>query len=65
MVKGTELEDLTQIIAYYNPANSDQLGVKLNLGKAATAEEILALKPDAVVVAAGGTHRLAGYQGYK
>jgi 2,4-dienoyl-CoA reductase (NADPH2) len=62
VVKGTDLEDLTQMIDYYKH-QLDQLGVKLNLGKAATSEDILALKPDAVVVAAGGTLVLPDIKG--
>jgi 2,4-dienoyl-CoA reductase (NADPH2) len=53
VVKGMDLEDLPQIIAYFKRQLS-QLGVKTNLGKAATADDITALKPDAVILAAGG-----------
>jgi 2,4-dienoyl-CoA reductase (NADPH2) len=62
VVKGTDLEDLRQMIAYYKRQLS-QLGVKQNLGKAAEAADIIALKPDAVILATGGTLRLPEVKG--
>jgi 2,4-dienoyl-CoA reductase (NADPH2) len=53
MVKGTEIEDLTQIIKYLQ-TQITKLGVKTVLGKEVDAAVIDAIKPDVVILAAGG-----------
>jgi 2,4-dienoyl-CoA reductase (NADPH2) len=62
VVKGTDLEDLRQITNYYKRQLS-QLGVKVSLGKAVDVSDIEALKPDAVILAAGGTQVLPEIKG--
>jgi 2,4-dienoyl-CoA reductase (NADPH2) len=62
VVKGTDLEDLRQIIDYYK-RQLNQLGVKVNLGKKVELADIETLKPDAVIVAAGGTMVLPDIKG--
>jgi 2,4-dienoyl-CoA reductase (NADPH2) len=53
IVKGTELEDLRLITAYFE-RQLKQLGVKIILGKTANLADIEALKPDTLILAAGG-----------
>ncbi len=53
MVKGTELEDLPAIIKYFE-RQLEKLGVKVKLGTEISASTINELKPDAVIIAAGG-----------
>ncbi|MBN2039623.1 MAG: FAD-dependent oxidoreductase [Spirochaetes bacterium] len=53
LVKGVEQEDLPAITKYYRNQLAS-LGVKLELGREVDAQKIQALKPDAVIVAAGG-----------
>ena len=54
LVKGTEVEDLTAIINYFK-TNITSLGVDIKLGKEFTASMAAKLKPDVVILAAGGT----------
>ncbi len=54
MVKGTELENLPDLVRYLK-TQIHKLGVKVELGKEVTASMIEQLKPDAVIVATGGT----------
>ncbi len=53
LIKGLELEDLPSLIRYLR-GQIIKLGVTIQLGQAATAESILAMAPDAVVLATGG-----------
>ncbi|MCX7911633.1 MAG: FAD-dependent oxidoreductase, partial [Dehalococcoidales bacterium] len=53
IVKGTELEDLPALIAYFR-RQLRKLGVKVRLGKEVGGAAVAAEKPDAVVVATGG-----------
>ncbi len=62
IVKGTELEDLRLIPAYFE-RQLKQLGVKINLGKTARSSDIETIKPDAVILAAGGTVVLPDIKG--
>ncbi len=55
MVKGMELEDLPSIIKYLD-GQVRKLGVNINYGKEATAELILASRPDTVILATGGKY---------
>jgi 2,4-dienoyl-CoA reductase (NADPH2) len=54
MVKGNHPEDLLSIVRYFEGQLS-KLGVKIELGKEAGPDEIKKLRPDAVIVATGGT----------
>jgi 2,4-dienoyl-CoA reductase (NADPH2) len=65
MVKGTEIEDLPEMISYYQ-RQLTKLGVKVNLGTEITPAIIEGLKPDAVIVATGGiptTPKIKGIDG--
>ena len=53
MVKGLEIEDLPAIIRYLK-GQITKLGVTIKLGTEATPSLIQELKPDVVLVAAGG-----------
>jgi 2,4-dienoyl-CoA reductase (NADPH2) len=53
IVKGTEIEDLPAMVKYYK-IQAEKLGVKINLGEEVSATAIEAMKPDAVIIAAGG-----------
>jgi len=53
LIKGIELEDLPRITSYLK-TQLVKLGVKIELGKAATGPMIRQMKPDAVFVATGG-----------
>jgi 2,4-dienoyl-CoA reductase (NADPH2) len=53
LIKGLELEDLPGMLDYLQ-TQVTKAGVKVELGKEATAESIAALKPDAVILATGG-----------
>jgi len=53
LIKGLELEDLPGLISWFK-RQLKQLGVKVQLGREARPESILALKPDVVIVATGG-----------
>jgi 2,4-dienoyl-CoA reductase (NADPH2) len=53
-VKGVEIENIPDIIKYYKRQLTD-LGVKIELGKHVDASLIDQIKPDVVIVAAGGT----------
>jgi len=53
LIKGLELEDLPSMLRYWK-AQLNATGVKVQLGKEATAESILAMEPDAVILATGG-----------
>ena len=54
LIKGVELEDLPGLAAYFK-TQLRKLGVRLELGREVSASFIEELKPDVVVVAAGGT----------
>ncbi len=62
MVKGTEIEDLPGFVRYFK-RQITELGVKINLGKEATPSMITELKPDAVILATGGTAVIPGIPG--
>ncbi len=53
LIKGIELEDLPGLVGYLKGQVSKN-GVKVQLGKEATAESIQAMDPDAVILATGG-----------
>jgi len=53
LIKGLELEDLPALLDYLK-LEIAELGVKIQLGQEATAESILAMKPDVVFLATGG-----------
>jgi len=53
LIKGLELEDLPSLIDWFK-GQLKSCGVKVELGKEATAENIRALKPDTVILATGG-----------
>jgi 2,4-dienoyl-CoA reductase (NADPH2) len=54
LVKGLEIEDLPSIVRYFK-AHFKKLGVKVNLGKEITSSFIRKLKPDALILAGGGS----------
>jgi 2,4-dienoyl-CoA reductase (NADPH2) len=62
VVKGMELEDLPTIIEYYQ-RQLQQLGVKVILGKKVNPGVIEKTKPDAVIIATGGTPMLPDIKG--
>lgn len=53
LIKGIELEDLPSLLKWFK-RQLRETGVKVRLGKEATAESIVRLRPDAVVLATGG-----------
>jgi 2,4-dienoyl-CoA reductase (NADPH2) len=62
VVKGTELEDLSAIIEYYQ-RQLNNLGVKVKLGDKVDAAALVKENPDAVIIAAGGTPTLPDIKG--
>ena len=54
-------KDLARLLEYY-AAVLDELGVDVRTGVTATAEQVRALAPDAVIVATGSTPRRDGFQ---
>jgi 2,4-dienoyl-CoA reductase (NADPH2) len=62
MVKGTELENLPAITAYYQQQLKN-LGVKVKLGTEIKTEMIDKIKPDAIIVAAGGEQKTPDIKG--
>ena len=62
MVKGPHPEDVTLIIKYLSEQIRKQ-GVKVELGKEATVESILAMKPDVVYVATGAQQTIPNIKG--
>jgi 2,4-dienoyl-CoA reductase (NADPH2) len=62
VVKGAEPEDIQSIVRYYQH-QLDNLGVKVRLGKEAGLSSIDEIKPDAVVIAAGGVTTIPGIPG--
>jgi 2,4-dienoyl-CoA reductase (NADPH2) len=62
MVKGTELENLPAIPAYYKQQLKN-LGVKVKLGTEVKTETIDKIKPDAIIVAAGGAQSAPDIKG--
>jgi 2,4-dienoyl-CoA reductase (NADPH2) len=64
VVKGTELEDLPAITKYFKRQLTN-LGVKTMLGKKVNAKTIEKIKPDAVIIATGGTPTLPDIKGIK
>lgn len=64
MIKGSEVEDVRPVYSYL----IDQVaraGVDVRLGKEATADRIAAERPDAVVVATGGSYDLPDIPGIR
>jgi len=55
MIKGTELEDIPALVRYLK-TQIYKLGVKVNLGKEVTPELVDEVKPDVVILAAGGKY---------
>ncbi|MBA7715515.1 Cinnamate reductase [subsurface metagenome] len=53
MIKGTEIEDLPALIRYFKTQMS-KLGVKVRLGKESDLALVEEIKPDVVILAAGG-----------
>jgi 2,4-dienoyl-CoA reductase (NADPH2) len=62
VVKGTEQEDLPSMISYFK-RQLDNLGVKVRLGQGASLSVINEIKPEAVIVAAGGVTAIPGIPG--
>jgi 2,4-dienoyl-CoA reductase (NADPH2) len=62
VVKGTELEDLPAIVTYFKN-QFKKLGVKVKLGKKIDTATLEKTKPDAVIIAAGGTPSLPDIKG--
>jgi 2,4-dienoyl-CoA reductase (NADPH2) len=57
MVKGFEREDVLSLILYYK-TQVTKLGVDIRLGKEVTPAVIEEIKPDALIIAAGGVHNI-------
>jgi len=64
MVKGQEREELMGIVEYLQ-TQLTKLSVKTVLGQQATREHIRSLKPDVLVIAAGGLHNIPDIPGIK
>jgi 2,4-dienoyl-CoA reductase (NADPH2) len=64
MIKGQEREELMEIVQYLQ-TQLIKLGVKTILGQEATRESITSLKPDVLVIAAGGLHDIPDILGIK
>jgi 2,4-dienoyl-CoA reductase (NADPH2) len=62
MVKGVELEELPDFLRFFK-TQMKKLGVKIELGREADAAAIIAAKPDAVIVSAGGKQVLPDVPG--
>src|SRR4030043_69743 len=62
LVKGTELEDLPAMVRYLR-RQVVKLGVKINLGQEVGPATIEAIKPDAVIIAAGGVPAMPEIKG--
>lgn len=65
LIKGLEMEDLPALVRYYK-TQIDKLGVKTELGKEVDSARIAQVKPDVVIVAAGGrptAPRMSGIDG--
>ena len=57
LVKGTEIENLPDLVRYLE-RQIRRLGVKVKLGQEVTPSQIEGLKPDVVIIAAGGGYAL-------
>jgi 2,4-dienoyl-CoA reductase (NADPH2) len=64
LVKGTEIEDLPALVRYLK-TQITKLGVKINLGKEFTPQMLDQIKPDAVILAAGGVPDIKDLPGIK
>jgi 2,4-dienoyl-CoA reductase (NADPH2) len=64
MIKGQEREELMGIVQYLQ-TQLTKLSVKTVLGQEATRESIKSLKPDVLVIAAGGLHNIPDIPGIK
>ncbi len=62
MVKGTEVEDYTKLLAYFR-TQLKKLGVTVRTGKTMDQAAVLAEKPDVVIVATGGIPALPEIKG--
>jgi 2,4-dienoyl-CoA reductase (NADPH2) len=62
VVKGTEREDMTEIVDYLK-LQMNKAGVEVCTGKEATKAMVAELNPDAVVVAVGGSHNVPDIPG--
>jgi len=61
-VKGVEKEDLLGLIRYFD-TRIRKLGVKVNLCKEVTPELVEKIKPDVLILAAGGKHNIPNIPG--
>jgi 2,4-dienoyl-CoA reductase (NADPH2) len=64
VVKGMEREDIPGLIRYLD-RQVRKAGVEIHTGKTATHETVDEIKPDAIIVAAGGTHDIPDIPGIK
>jgi 2,4-dienoyl-CoA reductase (NADPH2) len=62
MVKGMEREDIPGLVRYLT-TQVRKAGVEVHLGKTATGDTVAAVKPDVILVAAGGTHDIPNIPG--
>ena len=62
IVKGFEREDLLSLIRYLE-TQMNKLGVKISFGQEVNRSLIEEIKPDVLIVAAGGTHSVSNLQG--
>lgn len=62
MVKGQEREDLLSLVRYFKTQVA-KVGVRVFTGTEATAETVAKVNPDALIVAAGGTHTVPDIPG--
>jgi 2,4-dienoyl-CoA reductase (NADPH2) len=63
LLKDIEIDELTALIKWFG-LQLNKLGVKVNLGKDADAAVIEQLKPDVIIVAAGGKHSRPDIPGF-
>jgi 2,4-dienoyl-CoA reductase (NADPH2) len=64
LVKGTEIEDLPAMVAYFE-RQLKELSVEIRIGEEATLPVIEKIKPDVVLLAAGGTPKEPDIPGIK
>jgi 2,4-dienoyl-CoA reductase (NADPH2) len=63
VLKDVEVDDMTDLVKWFG-RQLNKLGVKVRLGQEVTSEVIAKLKPDAIIVAAGGKHTTPNIAGF-
>ena len=63
MIKGSDVEDVKPVISYLTRQVTERSGINIRLNTAGTVELIAGERPDAVIVATGGTYALPDIPG--